>query len=443
MKLSDIQQWVHGSCLTDDLQCSGVSIDTRTLRPQELFIAIKGENFDGHDFVAQAKAQGACALLVHQPVQTDLPCILVKNTEQALMDLAKAYRSLFATPVIAVTGSCGKTTTRALLTSVFSQRGAVLAPKSSFNNSIGLPLTLLQLNKNHDYAVLEMGANHVGEIAVLTDIAKPTVAIITNAQAVHIEGFGSIDGVARGKGEIFQGLTEEGVAIINNDDHFAGFWKKLAAPHRVVTFSVGNAADVMAKDIRLNSKLQPEFTLVIGHQTILVTLPLLAEHNVINALAAAAAGYALGLSIQEIKKGLESVIAVDRRLVIKTGVNGATIIDDSYNANPHAVKEAIKLLALKSPAILVFGDMAELGEEGERYHQEIGVAAKKAQLQAVYCYGKQSQFTAQAFGENGYYFDDQLLLIDALKKELNNKMTVLVKGSNSMKMNKIVEAICE
>lgn len=442
MKLSQAAQVLHAEFQGQDAEFIGVSTDTRTLKPGQLYIALRGERFDGHDFIKDAVKAGAIGAVVSQDELTSIATIKVLNTRQALADLARFHRQQFTIPIIAVTGSCGKTTTKALLTSVFSQAGAVLSNLSSFNNDIGVPLTLLQLNAQHQYAITEMGANHAGEIAFLTHLVHPDVAIITNAAQAHLEGFGDLNGVACAKGEIFQGLGPHGVAIINADDAYAGFWKQLAGSRRIITFGIEHPADVSARHVECNPAGQPHFELVIAGQSVPVQLQLMGEHNVANALAAAAAGYAQCLPLPLIQAGLNAAAAEKRRLVEQRSPTGALIIDDSYNANPLSVRAAIRLLAVRpGERILVIGDMRELGEKAAQYHQEIGAEAKNCGIEQLFCYGDLTRHAANAFGKKAYFFNDRDQLIQALKPQLRDQVTVLVKGSKSMQMDLVVAAL--
>src|SRR3990167_9642009 len=446
MKLSQVAQMLNTTLQGEDDDFTTVNTDTRTLQPGELFIALRGPHFDANTFVAQAAAKNAVGAIVTRSAvrQASIPIIPVLDTQVALTQLAQHWRDSMPCLVIAVTGSGGKTTTRALLASVFSQAGQVLASESSFNNAIGVPLTLLRLTTDHDYAVVEMGANHAGEIAHLTQITKPDIAIITNAGPAHLEGFGDLNGVANAKGEIFQGLSSAGTAIINNDDPYATVWKKLNTMRRIVTWGITQAADVMAKNVRLDDSGRPIFQLCFPQEKRDIHLPLMGEHNIQNALAAAAAGYSQGLALSSIKQGLETVQAVKRRLVEFTGFAGATIIDDSYNANPASVSAAIAVLASRrGDSILVLGDMLELGQAADRWHYHIGETAQHFGIGQLYCYGKHSRQAAAAFGTQAYHFDDQASLIRALRKSLRPTTIVLVKGSLGMKMNNIVASLLE
>lgn len=444
MQCSELAGIVRGKLIGHDGEFNKIAIDSRAIQSGDCFIAIKGEVFDGHDFIADVVKKNAAVLIVDRDIDTHIPVIKVKNTRQALKDIAHFYRENAHIPVAAITGSCGKTTVRALLENILQQKGDVLASKKSFNNDIGLPLTLLQLNASHDFAVLEIGTNHPGEIADLTSIAKPTVAVVTMVAPVHIEHFGSVDAIAREKGAIFEGLTSDGIAVINADDVFADDWKKMAGNHRVITFGCDKKADVMARDIESMPNGQTHFTLVFPTENVAINLPLLGEHNVLNALAAAAMAYAINISIADIQVGLETVEPEYGRLVEKIGFNGAVIIDDSYNANPASVKAAITLLTHRSPqSILVLGDMKELGDHSQALHEEVGVFAKQAGVKKLFCYGENTAHTARTFGENAHHFDDCAALISALKQFVTPDAVVLVKGSRSMKMETVVAALMD
>lgn len=445
MKLSAAAALLKAKLQGADAEFTTVSTDTRTLKSGDLFIALQGPKFNGNEFVAEATKKGAVgAIVCGELASTQLPIISVKDTKKALAQLARHQREQVQIPIVAVTGSVGKTTTRAMLASVFRQLGHVLASESSFNNDIGVPLTLMRLRSDQDYAIFELGANHIGEIAHLVELVKPSVAIITNAGPAHLEGFGSLEGVAKAKGEIYQGLKADGIAIVNNDDHFAPFWKTLIGDRRTITFGVKNAADIRATNIRLDAQGHPIFQLIMPNGEIEVVLPLMGEHNVANALAVAAAAAVFNCPISSIKKGLESVEPVKGRLVLQKGYHGATIIDDSYNANPSSVGAAIKVLA-KQPghSILVFGDMRELGPDSEKFHREIGQQALQAGIRQMYCYGPLSRCAVDAFGNNAHHFEDKQALIVALKDQLNKDNTVLIKGSLSMGMAQVAKALLE
>ncbi len=442
MSLSQIARIVGGFKVGSDVTIETISNDTRTLDPGSLYIAIKGDVFDGHDFVEQAALHGAAAACTQEEIETNLPYILVENTRAALKTLAAYWREQFINPVIAVTGSCGKTTTRALLEAIFSLAGKTLASQKSFNNDIGVPLTLLRLETTDQYAILEMGMNHAGELAELTQIVQPDIAIITCIAPVHLAALKTLDNIAAAKAEIFEGLARNGKVIINNDDAYAEYFKKQAAQYAMLTFGIKNSADVMAKNIVMNENHYPSFQLITPSGQIAIDLPLMGQHNVMNALAAATAAVAQQLPLEIIKRGLETAKNVEQRLAEKRLENGALLIDDSYNANPTSVIAALEILAHKQgDSIFVFGDMLELGEAEIQYHTAIGEKAQALGIKQLYCYGDLAQHTAAAYGAKAKHFTNQKNLIAALLPAIAKDATVLVKGSKSMKMNNIVAAL--
>ncbi|QTS83752.1 UDP-N-acetylmuramoyl-tripeptide--D-alanyl-D-alanine ligase [Coxiella endosymbiont of Amblyomma nuttalli] len=443
MKLSQVAEIVSADFRGKDKEFELViSTDTRTLQPGAFFIALQGPRFDGNNFVEEARKRGAVGALVTRIIEIELPLIFVSNTIAALTQLASYQRKQVQLPMIAITGSCGKTTIRALLASILRQCGNVLASERSFNNSIGVPLTLLRLRPEHNYAVVELGASYPGEISCLTQLVKPTIAIISNAAPAHLEGFSNIEGVAKAKGEIFQGLLENGVAVININDCFADFWRSLVNKRRIITFGVNHTAEIMAKNIKINAAAQPTFQLITPKGEIDIQLLLIGVHNVANALAAAAAAYAEDLPLTAIKSGLETASAVKGRLAEQKGYHGAVIIDDSYNANPLSVSVAIDVLSKrKGNSILVFGDMLELGEGCHQFHREIGEYALQLGIQQLFCYGDFTKFAVEAFGKNAHHFNNQNQLLSALKGQLNENCVVLIKGSFFMSMSKIVNAL--
>ncbi|MDP1573711.1 MAG: UDP-N-acetylmuramoyl-tripeptide--D-alanyl-D-alanine ligase [Coxiellaceae bacterium] len=442
MNLLLLANILNGTLCGNDATFSRIVIDSRTVQPGDCFFAIKGEFFDGHDFLGDIEQKKAAVAIVDRQVALSIPTIQVENTKTALINLARFYRESVSIPVVGITGSCGKTTTRALIEHILKQAGNVLASQKSFNNDIGLPLTLFQLKPEHDFAVLEIGTNHPGEIAALTAIAAPTISVVTMVAGVHVEGFGSLQKIAEEKSDIYKTAD---IAIINADDPFSALFRKRAEGARIITFGIHHPADVMAKEILINENGCAQFTLLMPLcDAPCITLPLLGEHNVTNALAAAAIAFALRIPIEKIKMGLETAAPEYGRLTIKKGLSGSTIIDDSYNANPTSVEAAIKILTNRSDhAILVFGDMKELGDIAESSHHYIGECALKQGVKQLFCYGENSAFAAKAFGKNAFHFMDQQALIDALKPALTKEVTVLVKGSNGMKMINIVNQIVD
>lgn len=424
---------------------TGVSIDTRTLVPGNLFIAIQGERVDGLNFIAQAEQAGAAAILTDRPCESGLPILLVPDVTLALGKLAHAWRDAFELPIIAVTGSNGKTTTKNMVASILTaacdnHADDVLATLGTLNNHLGLPLTLARLGKHHRYAVIEMGMNHFGEIDYLSRLTQPTVTVITNAGASHLEGVGNLAGVAKAKGEIFNGLTQAGVAILNKDDTFFDYWQGLSRPHQTLTFGMKSKADVSAESVELRDNKQA-LTINTPKGQFTALLPLVGEHNVLNALAATAAALAVNIPLTAIQAGLEQCSAASGRLQVHQLKNGVTLIDDTYNANPLSVKAAIDTLShYKGKKIIVLGDMKELGENAERLHETAGNQMREAGIDYLFTFGTLSANTARAFGHTAKHFSDQAPLISELKPHLENA-TILVKGSRSMHMEKVIAGI--
>ncbi len=444
MKLTTLAHILQGRLIGQVCHYTSVSLDSRSIKAGDLFVAIAGDNFDGHAFIEQAKNNGAVAALVEKIVPSDIPLVQVANTRIALGKLAQMHREQFSIPVIGLTGSCGKTTSREMLRAILSERGAVLASRKSFNNDIGVPLTLFDLTAEHRFAVIEMGANHLGEIAYLSQITKPDVALITNIAPAHLEGFGSVERVAEAKSEIFLGLSSKGVAVINSDDHFESTWKQRLSKHRVIHFGLHNTADFSAKNVQLDPQGRAQFTLQSPVGKISIHLVLAGEHNLLNALAAAAAASQVGASLNDIKIGLEKMQGMSGRATVLESRSGAMIIDDTYNANPCSVAAALQLLAhYPGKSIFVMGDMAELGSKAVYYHQQIGQLAKKLNIEHVYTYGELTVFTTQAFGPLGKHYVSQEALIHALQPLLQKGVTMLVKGSRRAQMEKVVQALVD
>jgi UDP-N-acetylmuramoyl-tripeptide--D-alanyl-D-alanine ligase len=440
MQLSEAADMLHGKRSGADVRFAGISTDTRTLAERNLFFALSGPRFDGHDWLVQAQERGAAAAVVSRPVQLPLAQIEVADTRLALGELARHWRLRFAIPVVGITGSNGKTTVKEMVTAILAQRGAVLATRGNLNNDIGVPLTLARLGAEHRSAVVEMGANHLREIAYLVDLARPTVGIITNAGPAHLEGFGSLEGVAQGKGELFAGLPMDATAVINADDRFADLWRGLAGNRKRVTFGVQNEADV-----RGTYSVQAQGS-AIRMQTpegeIDVLLPLPGRHNVLNALGAAAAALAAGAAPADVKAGLESLGGVSGRLQRKTRADGGTVIDDTYNANPGSLRAAIDVLReLPGAAWLVLGDMGELGDNAAQMHAEIGAYAREAGIPGLFTLGPLSAQAARAYGAGAQAFDDLNALVAALHAQLRPDIAVLVKGSRSAGMERVVQAL--
>ena len=432
---------MHGKLHGADDTFVGVSIDTRTLQQGELFIALQGPNFDGCDYVGQARDRGAAGAVVPSLVDADISQIEVPDSRRALGELGAAWRQQLSPIVVGVTGSNGKTTLKELTAACLATAAPTLATHGNLNNDIGMPLMLTRIEDRHRFAVLEMGANHVGEIAYLTALAKPDIVVITNAGAAHLEGFGSLDGVARGKGEILCGESRPKVAILNADDRYFDYWSKLVEDVRLITFGIEADADVYARNIVAGAG-GSSFDLFLPGGEVDVALPLSGLHNVRNACAAAAIAVAAGLDIADIKAGLESVTPVEGRLRRLAGSNGATIYDDSYNANPLSVVAAAEFLAsLPGDSILVLGDMGELGDDAARMHAETGAQVREAGISRLLATGDLSRNTVEGFGAGASWHADIDELAAGLAPELREGMNILVKGSRFMRMERVVEAL--
>ncbi len=417
-----------------------VSIDTRTLTPGCLFVAIEGDTFDGHDFLTEAKRKGAVAAIVNRKVDVDFPQLIVKDTTLALGALAADCRDRIKIPLIAVTGSTGKTTTKNLIGSILQVvlgKDKALASAGGLNNHWGLPLTLTRLTSKHRAAVVEMGMNRFSELKYLSDIARPDVTVITNVAPCHLKSVGSLEGVAKAKAEVFSGLTLQGTAVLNRDEPFFDYWCGQLEGHRVMSFGDDERADVRATI----KTIMPQTTFILHtpHGDIDVELKLVGAHNVKNALAATAAALVLDVELSAIKEGLEAVTAMPGRLRVLELPGHVTLFDDAYNANPLSVRAGIDILKLsEGKKILVLGDMKELGAEEERFHAEIGAYAKASGIDKLFTYGELTQKTADTFGEGAMHFSSRANLLNELEPELNQGTSVLVKGSLSMNMQDIV-----
>lgn len=426
-----------------------VCTDTRAVGPGDLFVALKGPNFDGHQFVAQAKAAGARAAVVETLQPVDLPQWQVDDTRIALGQIARLNRERFSGPVFAITGSSGKTTVKEMLATVLGQQDCVLATQGNLNNDIGAPLTLLALSDQHQQAVVELGASAGGEIAYTVALTQPDVAILNNAMGAHLEGFGSLQGVVKAKGEIFAGLDASGCAVINLDDANASYWLKQTEGQRRLTFGVNNsAADIQARDLQLQASGCYQFTLVQGGQQVTVVLPVMGQHMVANATAVAAACRAQGLALSQIATGLAAFTPVPGRMCPLTTARGCQLIDDSYNANPSAARAAIDVLAsLPGKQILVLGDMGELGVDAATLHADVGAYAAEKGVEQLLATGELSQHTVNGFlqagGSSAELFASHEALITYLTPLCDAASRVLVKGSRSAAMDKVVRALME
>jgi UDP-N-acetylmuramoyl-tripeptide--D-alanyl-D-alanine ligase len=423
-----------------DLRYMGLSTDSRNVLPGSLFVAIEGENFDGHDFVEAAAEHGALAALISKARRFSLPTIKVDDTIAALGKLAGHWRAQFKAPLIAITGSNGKTTVKEMLASILKRSYKVLATKGNLNNEIGAPLTLAELDQTHEQIIIELGANHPGEIARLTRMSSPSVGLITACAPAHLEGFGSVEGVARAKGELFSEMPADACAVINADDAFAPLWTELAGERRKVRYGLDTDANVCGQWQPAESGGSLSIRSSVG--SFEVCIAFVGRHNGANALGAAAAAIAAGASMEDIRLGLESARPVSGRLEMKRGTDGAAIIDDSYNANPQSLKAGLEVLTSHTgQRWLVLGDMAELGSDAVDYHQQAGRMARELGVDRLYTVGKLSRLAAERFGANALHFDSKEALIEALRSALPIDATVLVKGSRSMAMERVVSAL--
>jgi UDP-N-acetylmuramoyl-tripeptide--D-alanyl-D-alanine ligase len=481
MMLSDCAECVRGQLVGDDVEVSSVSIDTRAIKPGQLYIAIKGHNFDGNEFVEQAEQAGASAAIVHKGVTSSIPHIVVDDTRLALAELAGAWRKKASVSVgrigsipiatlltsmdggnaddckeqsrppslavVGITGSNGKTTVKEMVAAILSVNGNTLLTQGNLNNDIGVPLTLLRLNEQHRYAVIEMGANHPGEIEYTSNYAQVDVAVITNVSAAHIEGFGSIDGVAKAKGEIIQTLKQDGVAVINRDDKYFDYWKSVAGTRKIISFGLDDSANVTAHTAKtevINNEFATTFDLVTEHGATTVKLKLAGQHNVVNALAATAACLALGIDLNQIKQGLESVKPVTGRLQPLVSRLGNIVIDDTYNANPASLKAGLDVLVnCTGKPWLVLGAFGELGPESVKIHEKIGELIKAAGIVRLLAVGSDACNTVKVVGAGATFFETQSELIGVLKQELKGDEAILVKGSRAQHMENVVAALVD
>jgi UDP-N-acetylmuramoyl-tripeptide--D-alanyl-D-alanine ligase len=442
--LSAFASACNGRLVGADRDFAEVSIDTRKLSRGDLFVALRGEHVDGHAFAAAAAAAGAAAAVVTHAVDAPLPQIVVADTQAALSAAAMQWRRGFTGPLIGVAGSNGKTTVKEMLAAILSQAGACLATRGNLNNHLGVPLTLLRLDAKHRSAVIEMGANRAGDVAALLRIAHPAVGLITNAGAEHLEGFGSLEGVARAEGEMVAGLEASGTAVINADDTYAPLWRSMTSA-RILSFGMSREADFRAEDIRaeVNTRgFSTRFELIAPQGRIGVELALAGQHNIQNALAAAAGAVAAGATLDAVASGLATMRAVAGRLQLRLTPQGAWLIDDSYNANPSSVRAGLDVLAaLPGRKWLVLGDMAELGDFAAASHREAGRLARERGVERLYAFGRLAALAAEEFGSGAQCYGDVETLSRALLETLGADVRVLVKGSRFNRLERVVNAL--
>jgi len=440
MSVQDAAAMVKGKASGGNPVFKGVSTDTRSVRVGELFVALRGERFDGHRFLEQAKQAGAVAAMVDRDhtSASPLPAIVVDDTKLGLGGLAKGWRARFQPKLIAITGSNGKTTVKEMLAAILRQHASdaeVLATSGNLNNDIGLPLTLLKLRDTHRCCAIELGMNHKGEIAYLANIAAPTVALVNNAQREHLEFMNSVDEVAAENASVYDALPPDGVAVVNADDAHASYFRKAAGRRRVIDFGIDSKALVSGRYALKGLTSEIDIRTPAGEVHAVLEIPGL--HNVRNALAAAACAFAVGIKEKTIGDGLSAFRPYTGRLQVKNASSGATVIDDTYNANPDSVRAAIDVLAAcPAPTVLVLGDMGEVGEQGEAFNREVGAYARAKKISRLYALGEASRHAVQAFGADGRHFDS----VEALVAGIQGR-SILVKGSRFMKMERVVAAL--
>ncbi len=418
-----------------------ICIDSRHITPGCLFIALKGEQFDGHDFVKEASKQAA-ACLVSQSVDSSAPLLVVNDTLEAMTQMAAWWRKKYTGPVLAITGSCGKTTTRSLLSALMASQGSVHASIKSHNNHIGVPLTLLGIRSDHDSVVAEVGTSGPGEIVALADIIQATIAIITLAAPVHLDGLGSLAGIVEEKGALVRSLKSGGVAILNADDPAFEQWKEMLLEGvRLVSFGAQSSADITVTKWKSLPNARSRARLSVMGETVDIEVPMVGEHHATNVAAACAAAYAAGVPMSAMPEALASAVLPPNRLVPKSGFNGAYLIDDTYNANPLAVSAAIKVLMSSPQAkkVLVLGDMGELGDQVESLHASVGLEARDLGVDRLFAYGEAMKHAVAAFGDGAQHFETKQSLLEALHEIMDADTVVLIKGSRFMRMEEITQ----
>ncbi len=441
--LSTLVEVTNGELRGSDHSFCAVSTDTRSIQSGDLFVALQGSNFDGNRYVVKAKEKGSIAALVETHQDVDIPQVKVADTLAALGSIAAYNRQLFNGKVIAITGSSGKTSVKEMLAELLSNEGDTLATEGNLNNHIGAPLTLLKINEEHQFAVIELGASAVGEINYTASIARPDVSILTNAGSAHLEGFGSYENIVATKGEIISALGLDGVAILNADDPAFAVWQQLALPRKVCAFSLkeGVGADVWAESIRLQSD-SSTFELCWDGGRVAISLPLPGKHNIANALAAASAASVLGLGWGSIQKTLSELSSIKGRLELAKSPLGYMVINDTYNANPSSTNAALDVLAKSTGfRVAVLGDMGELGADVAKLHKEVGQYAKAGRADALYAVGEFANDIAQGYGSGAREFKTKQALVEVLMKEVQEDATYLVKGSRSAAMETVVEEL--
>ena len=443
MQLSSLANNFGWQLLGDDCAIESVSIDSRKPLKGSLFVALRGDNFDGHDYISQAQQAGAVAVLVETKADVSVPQLICDDSLKGLASLAQFNIQRFERPVITLTGSAGKTTTKAMIAHILASQAPTLATTGNLNNEIGAPLTALAISAEHRFAVVEMGAAKQGDIAYLCRYIKPTIALVTNAGDAHIGGFGSEQGIAEGKGEIYEALGASDTAVINADSPYETYWQNKAGGAHIIRFGCGVNADVRADDIQHNLT-GSRFTLSFDGQQARVQLNMPGQHNVMNALAAVTCCIAVGIKLDVIARSLHGFTGVGARLSFVGGIHGAKIINDTYNANPSAFRAAIDVLAYASgEKVLVMGAMAELGERSDQSHRDIARYALDAGVSRLLAVGKETQVAVEEFGINATWYETKQVLVAALSAQMTKEQTILVKGSRSAGMETVVNSITD
>ncbi|MDC9725037.1 MAG: UDP-N-acetylmuramoyl-tripeptide--D-alanyl-D-alanine ligase [Gammaproteobacteria bacterium] len=426
-----------------DAEITGAIIDSRKAFLGCLFVALDGEHVDGHDYIAAARQAGATAALVSRLQDDELPQLLVADVTKAFGEIAKYWLQQCQTTVIAVTGSNGKTTVKEMIASILRQCGSVVATQGNLNNDLGVPMTLMNVSPSTDYAVIEMGASCRGDISRLVEIAPPQFSVINNIAPAHLEGFGDLMGVAKAKAEIFLGLVEGGVGILNADMDFVNAWTSVLEGKQIRSFALENEADITAHDLQIDAT-SSHFMVNLDGEFDYINLPLPGKHNVANALAAIAVTSAMNVPASAIVKGLASTSSVPHRLQLRTGVNQSQLIDDSYNANPGSYTQALATLSsFSGKHCLVLGDFGELGAESEQLHRQMGIDAKEAGIQKLWTIGEKSEEASKAYGSGAVHFHTIEALMNTLKTELSSDDICLIKGSRFMQLDKLADALAE
>ncbi len=436
LSLSGMAQTSDGRVLGADVRVRGMIHDSRQVEAGQLFVALPGAHSDGHDHVAAAASAGAAAALVGRALDHPLPQLLVDDVRLAMGRIAAAWRQRLDTTVVGITGSNGKTTVKEMITAILSAQAPTLATRGNYNNEIGVPLTLARLGPEHRYAVLEMGAGRSGDIRYLAELARPAIAVVTNAGPAHLETMGSIEGVAHTKGELFEALGADGMAVINADDRYCGLWRELARGRRQLSFGLSEGADVRGHQVNGTVRIDTP----AGSVELQMSLP--GRHNLMNALAAMAVACHLNWSLESAAHALMSMHSLPGRLNIRRHADGWRLIDDTYNANPASLYAGLQVLSeLEGEPWLVLGDMAELGPDSDKLHREMGRTAADLGVRRLFTVGERSRAASAAFGRLARHFDDHDALLAALAAEIGNGVNCLIKGSRSMHMERIASGL--